>query len=44
MRSMSEYKIYKEMDLTSPSCAGAEGELDSVLEDLGKRRSCKGYN
>ncbi|MEM0373341.1 MAG: sulfurtransferase TusA family protein [Sulfolobaceae archaeon] len=31
---MSQYKIYKTLDLTGSSCAGPIGELAGVLEEL----------
>ncbi|MFP3201435.1 MAG: sulfurtransferase TusA family protein [Sulfolobus sp.] len=31
---MSQVKIYKELDLTSSSCAGPIGELSAVIDEL----------
>ena len=31
---MSQIKIYKELDLTSSSCAGPIGELSAVVDEL----------
>ena len=38
---MSQLKIYKELDLTSSSCAGPIGELSSVLEELRQGEAVK---
>lgn len=38
---MSQLKIYKELDLTSSSCAGPIGEISGVLEELKKGEAIK---
>ncbi|AWR97464.1 response regulator SirA [Acidianus sulfidivorans JP7] len=38
---MSSLKIYKELDLTSTSCAGPIGELSGVVEELDKGEAVK---
>ena len=38
---MSQFKIYKELDLTSSSCAGPIGELSGVLEELRQGEAVK---
>jgi len=38
---MSQLKIYKELDLTSSSCAGPIGELSSVLEEIRQGEAIK---
>ncbi|MUM65014.1 response regulator SirA [Acidianus infernus] len=38
---MSSLKIYKELDLTSPSCVGPIGELSSVVDELREGEAVK---
>lgn len=38
---MSTMKIYKELDLTSTSCAGPIGELSSVIDELNPGEAVK---
>lgn len=38
---MSQLKIYKELDLTSSSCAGPIGELSGVLEEIREGEAIK---
>lgn len=38
---MSSLKIYKELDLTSSSCAGPIGELSGVIEELRENEAVK---
>ncbi len=38
---MSSVKIYKELDLTSSSCAGPIGELSSVVDELNPGEAVK---
>ncbi|QIW23479.1 response regulator SirA [Sulfolobus sp. S-194] len=38
---MSQLKIYKELDLTSSSCAGPIGELSGVLEEIKEGEAIK---
>ncbi|BFH73688.1 sulfurtransferase TusA family protein [Sulfurisphaera javensis] len=38
---MSQLKIYKELDLTSSSCAGPIGELSGVLEEIREGEAVK---
>ena len=38
---MSALKIYKELDLTSSSCAGPIGELSGVIDELRENEAVK---
>ncbi|ARM76163.1 sulfurtransferase TusA family protein [Acidianus manzaensis] len=38
---MSSLKIYKELDLTSSSCAGPIGELSGVVDELDQGEAVK---
>ncbi|WP_187146852.1 sulfurtransferase TusA family protein [Saccharolobus islandicus] len=40
-KDMSSLKIYKELDLTSSSCAGPIGELSSVVDELREGEAVK---
>ncbi|ADX83973.1 SirA family protein [Sulfolobus islandicus HVE10/4] len=40
-QKLSSLKIYKELDLTSSSCAGPIGELSSVVDELREGEAVK---